>query len=70
MLGPNEGENDHYSYSSTLDATSWRRREERIINHLLLLRPTIICLQELSYESISSPQFNRLAEVLDSSIDV
>jgi hypothetical protein len=63
-LGPNQGESDCYAYSSTLDATMWKRREERIINSLLLFRSTIICLQEVSYDSVtSSPAFQRLAQV-------
>lgn len=43
LIGPNHGESLRHSYS-TLDARTWKRREQRIIDHLLLLRPTIICL--------------------------
>jgi hypothetical protein len=63
-IGPHQGESDQYSFTSTLDATKWKRREDRIINYLLLIRPSIICLQELSSDSITtSPAFQKLSEV-------
>ena len=61
-IGPIQGESDKHSYC-TLDAKLWKRREERIVDHLLLLRPTIICLQELSFDTINSIAFQKLAEV-------
>jgi mRNA deadenylase 3'-5' endonuclease subunit Ccr4 len=63
LIGPNQGESRRNSTSTTLDARIWKRREERIVNELLLLRPTIICLQEISLDSLNSPGFQRLADI-------